>query len=353
MTTPSSDLAPARENTPHPSRPRRARRLATAAIVLTLAVLPLTGCGEHGQRAMRAWLTEQQAVDSAEVYCTSHMETGCSLHADVVLVPDTSAEDAAAIVDAALEEAMQNRRVNADYFQIGLEWVYDSAELRLVDVSVPPRSTDDSDLTPQARALRLELIGVATDLAGENVASVEIGLNSIDVERGEVDAVPARLLSSKSFSDSMETTALTDNFTFNGWDVEIISAPDAQPPASIIRNVINNIVEVPLPDGTDPALLLDTTDHDLVENPEPRIQVRRLPRGADYLPETSQAAPVLAAIAGTPYFADVALCERREYGSTDPGSGCVFYDLHDGVIDRDDAYPSPQAQEIYDAAQQL
>jgi len=31
----------------------------------------------------------------------------------------------------------------------------------------------------------------------------------------------------------------------------------------------------------------------------------------------------------------------------------VYYDMHDGVVDRDSGYPHEQAREIYDAAQQL
>ncbi|PHP52731.1 hypothetical protein BW737_007720 [Actinomyces ruminis] len=196
---------------------------------------------------MRAWLEDQSAVDAVDVYCVSYMETGCGLTADVALVPDTNAADAAAVIDGALEKAMEDRHVTADYFSIELEWQYRSASLTHYGVIVYPRTTSDDELTEPVRARRIELIGIAIDLAQSGAESVTIGSNSLDVKRGKVDAVPTDLLATTSFSDNAATVSLNDRFTMNGWEVQIESTADNQPPL----DAIDQVTAIPPAPGTE------------------------------------------------------------------------------------------------------
>ncbi|SDN28014.1 hypothetical protein SAMN05216355_101549 [Actinomyces ruminicola] len=157
-------------------------------------------------------------------------------------------------------------------------------------------STSDYDLTPEARTRRLELLDVATGLAEEGVEPVDVARNSIEVERGAVEAVPTSLLAFRPFSDNSETTVITDNFSLSSWCI------------------------------------------------------RFLPAGDDDVLEARHAAPVLAAIDGTAYFAKAEL--RAEYGLYSSPSR-VSYDMEDGRIRRGSGHPEEKARKVYDAAQQL
>ncbi|RAX23362.1 hypothetical protein DRB06_02560 [Actinomyces sp. Z5] len=320
-----------------------------------MILVPFVSCVDQGQIPMSRWLKQQDAVTYVQMACPDRGK-GCTLSTRVTLAPDTSAQEAASIVDGALEKAIQDRHVTANSFHISLKWQYHSTQLHYDGPLVAPRSPEDGFsnrmLAPQARAQRLEALRTATDITADDIDQVTVSDRSIEVERGEVHTIPTSLLATRTFSDNLETMTLTDTFTLRGWRIKTISDTEAPPPSEAVNSLIRNTVEVSLPDGTNPLLELDTTEYSLIKNSEPRIKVWFLPKDDDDDLEIQSAAAVLATIEGTPYFADVELCAEHEYGSKTPLS-CVSYEIENGRIGHSSRYPKERAQEIYDAAQQL
>ncbi len=349
MSTPVANAADTRNAAAPPAKRRKRVRAAIAFALALMILVPFVSCVDQGQIPMSRWLKQQDAVARARVYCRPYMETGCGLEAEVTLVPDTNATDAAAVIDGALEKAMEDRHVTADYFSIELEWQYRSASLNHYGVSVYPRTTSDDKLTEPVRARRVELIGTAIGLAEGGAESVTIGSNSLDVKRGEVDAVPTDLLATTSFSDNAATVGLKDRFTLDGWEVQIESTADNQP----LLDAIDRVTAIPPASGTEPRLTLDATNTYPGNELQPTIDVRGLPLGDEDTPALDHAAPILAAIDGTQGFTDVTLCTAAGAANGVSGYSCVFYDMHDGKVDRDSGYPRIQARDIYDAAQRL
>ncbi|WP_103063308.1 hypothetical protein [Actinomyces qiguomingii] len=332
--------------------------LVRVTIVLALALmilLPFVSCIEKGQTYMHHWLSNQDAVARAAVYCVPYMETGCSLTAKVTLVPDTSAKSAAAVFNGALEESMRSSLVTANEFRISLEWQYGStAVIRHGGMTIPYPSTSGEitaeQLTAKTRTRRVELLDIATDLAEDGVQSVDVGLGSLVLERGEVDEVPSTLLAHRLFSDRFTDVRLIDRFTtYGGWSVEITSTPVNQPP----REVIEKVTSIQLEPGIEPKLSIDTTNTYPGNELQPTIEVRGLPLGDEDTPALDHAAPILAAIDGAQGFTDVKLCTAAGAVKGTSGYSCVYYDMHDGKVDRDSGYPREQSREVYDAAQRL
>lgn len=87
----------ARDQAGRPLKRRKPIRVAIVFVLASMILVPFVSCVEQGQIPMSRRLKQQDAVARARIYCRPHMETGCGLTADVALVPDTNAADAAVI----------------------------------------------------------------------------------------------------------------------------------------------------------------------------------------------------------------------------------------------------------------